>query len=134
MREEGNDYANSPLAIKKRSSHRDSQRNYFRRDQDNKNLVNSLKKSDAVRILHDDDSSEAGKKEDDELEQHRRGISKLDQTLGGNHEHHGSRHQSQPSFADEVEQQPYEDAEHQDAINASQQWHEVNVVKSETGS
>jgi len=62
---EGSEYAISPRTTKQRYSHRDSQRNYFRRDQDNKILVNSLKKSDAIR-QSTNEASEAEKKQVDE--------------------------------------------------------------------
>ena len=89
--EDETEYEQSPRTSKKKNTVRDSQRNYFRKDQSNKAMLSSLRKTASSR------KSFGGSNEEMEAklrhaEDQERDISQHDQTMGGQHEHHGSQH------------------------------------------
>ena len=106
-------------SAKKRYSHRDSHRNFFRREQQNKELVSKLRRSQP-------DSPEQASPEKLRTAQN---VSKHDQNLGGQQEHHGSQHEESQlkQFTEEAQEDP-------DEVNSTQQWHDVKVIASEAGS
>ena len=62
-----------------------TRRNYFRKDQTNKALMQSMRKSGGSPGSRKEQSPE-------DAERTRRNVSKHDQTTGGRHEQHGSQH------------------------------------------
>lgn len=113
-----NDSEASPSSPKLGST----RRNYFRRDQVNKALVDSLRKS---RDSETSSLQHLAKKSNEE-DRARRNVSKHDQT-NGIHEHHDSQHEESKLTNVNLSNEGGEPAQ------VETLWHDVQVVESEAG-